>query len=296
MDALLDSIADLQSILIEKTQKLIHAGELEDAAEALLLVCLYAKLNQSKAKIEEIQNLVAEFKCKREFTRPKPEFIPPAIPIIEEKEEPIEDETIKKIYEAKDIFQMLEIERWTDVDDIDKAYKKMALKVHPDRNTSSHAQKASAILIAEFDKFRKDPKGYTFKTEYLESQSKHNDGNGVQAGYVNFDEHEGYGDKPGWGGDTTSQGFTVEGKRSYTWAYSSTSGKAYSKQGTVNPEGGPKGSLYADPKGEQAWLAQISNTPANAHQFVNGVYQTAAKTGRVMSKHGTSFMAKNSNY
>lgn len=197
----------------------------------------------------------------------------------EEKAE-VDERAARAIIGSRDFFEMVDMKLWSEVPQVERAFKKAIFKVHSDRNGSPMAQQASEMLIAEYKKFKAKPREYTVAVE------KRRAGDGeFQPFDPNTGAHEGYG---GRSAATSEDGFDCYGKRSYTWGVSNSGPKRHTD---VNPEG--NGAMFASPMGEAAWLEKIEYSEATAHKFKNGKYQSFSYTGESRSKHGTRFIAKN---
>lgn len=192
----------------------------------------------------------------------------------------VDDRTARNVIDSRDFFEMVDMNLWSDVHQVERAFKKAILRVHPDKNKSAMAEQAAETLNAEYKKFKAEPRKYTIDIE------KRRFDTGEYKSHNPTDPHEGYGN--GSGERSSSDGFDCYGKRSYTWAAANSGPKRHVD---MNPEG--NGSMYSDPRGQAAWLDAIEYSEATAHKFRKGKLQSFSQTGESASKTGTRFIAKN---
>ena len=60
----------------------------------------------------------------------------------EDRSTPDQRELVASILRKRDFYQILGLERSCSEDDIKRAYKKLALKLHPDKNTATRSDEA----------------------------------------------------------------------------------------------------------------------------------------------------------
>ena len=78
-----------------------------------------------------------------------------------ENQKNAEDEACEKIINNKDYYDILGITKQTSNDDIKKAYKKLAIKFHPDKNKSPKAEEAFKKIATAYQTLT-DPKKENF--------------------------------------------------------------------------------------------------------------------------------------
>lgn len=246
-------------------------------------------------------------RCNKRINVHKPVVINPPTEV--RAEAPVTIETLseedimaKRILQADDLFDMIGRTPWDPIPDIEKAFKKTIFSVHSDRNSSSLSSNASSKLTDEIKKFRSAPSAYTKKIEQERANRGIRD-----SGIDPLFDRDNYGKqelKMGPDGQPLKEelnpmsGFDRDGKRSYTW-FAQAGPKRHVD---CNPEVGigkdaevkTTGSLYADPRGETAWMGLLEFSDATAHKFSNkGKYESFSQRGVSSSKHGTKFLAKN---
>jgi hypothetical protein len=195
---------------------------------------------------------------------------------------------------SEDLFDMLSCKPWDPLDTIEKSFKRAIVSVHSDRNRSALATNATSKLTEEIKKFRASPAAYTKETE----QKRATRGIRDPPQDPLFDR-DAYGrvNLPGeLGRDAIDplSGFDRDGKRPYTWFAAAGPKRHVDCNPEMGPEATKASSLFADPRGEQAWMARIEYNDETSHKFSKtGKYQTFSEKGVSASKNGTRFIAKN---
>ncbi|KAL9681689.1 hypothetical protein QQ045_013476 [Rhodiola kirilowii] len=101
---------------------------------------------------------------------------------------------VRQIRKKKDFYEILGVERGCNVEDVRKAYRKLSLKVHPDKNKAPGAEEAFKLVSKAFQCLSNEESKRKYDVSGPDEQvfnrmtTRHNDARGFYRGDVDADE------------------------------------------------------------------------------------------------------------
>ena len=143
---------ECSKLLFERGQKSLENKNYLEALHYFKLSNKFQKNFQTDELIKQCEERIKEMREKEKEEESKQENGES-----QQNQKSAEDEACEKIINNKDYYDILGITKQTSNDDIKKAYKKLAIKFHPDKNKSPKAEEAFKKIATAYQTLT-DPK------------------------------------------------------------------------------------------------------------------------------------------